>query len=560
MKRIICFLLAAVCLFATACVLPANDYSSTVSAAGEGTTEKAPVPVNDIAAVYIETDRSIVREEYRACSIKVVDIYGNTVEDADSKIKVRGNSTSSGEKKPYNFKLSGKTELLGMGKAKKWCLLANCYEKTLIRNEMVFDFARNSTCLEYTPDSRFVDVYLNGILQGNYILCEAVEAGSNRVDIDIDNGEYLLERDVRDDEGTVYINSPVLGIRFGINEPEEPTAQQVEELQAFLKKAENALVSGKMSEIEKYFNVESVVDFYIIMEYFKQVDISVGSTRFYIKDGKIHGGPVWDFDLTMGNCLSSYYTAYNNVGGSGKSCEGIYCNVDWFRYFNQVADFKEMRNERYLELQDSIVNLYTRTVNGISYIDEVTASYGASFARNYKEAGWKIDKVYSELERIPEKTYEGNMDYLRTWLRARNEWLLTQWGLTQRNYVVPTRASGMQADGGLITGLKECITPEKCEDMFVFDATVTAKHDYVGTGSTVTNEGVTYAFILIGDVDGTGKVDARDYIRIRRDFLGTFDIEGLYELAADCNGDGTISATDYLMVRRHILGKLDLYE
>ncbi len=560
MKRIICFLLAAVCLFATACVLPANDYSSLVSAAGEEITESIPVPVNDIAAVYIETDRSIIREEYRACSIKVVDIYGNTVEDADSKIKIRGNSTSSGEKKPYNFKLSGKTELLGMGKAKKWCLLANCYEKTLIRNEMVFDFARNSTCLAFTPDSRFVDVYLNGVLQGSYILCEAVEAGSSRVDIDIDNGEYLLERDVREDEGTVYINSPMLGIRFGINEPEEPTSQQVEDLLTFLTKAETALKSGKMSEIKKYFDVESIVDFYIIMEYFKQVDISVGSTRFYIKDGKIYGGPVWDFDLTMGNCLSSYYIAYNNVGGSGKSCEGIYCNVDWFRYFNKVADFKEMRNERYLELQDSIVNLYTRTVNGISYMDEVTASYGASFARNYKEAGWKIDKVYSELERIPEKTYEGNLDYLRTWLRERNEWLLTEWGLTQRNYVVPTKASGMKADGGLITGLKECVTPEKCEDMFALNATVTAKHDYVGTGSTVTNEGVTYAFILIGDVDGTGKVDARDYIRIRRDFLGTFDIEGLYELSADCNGDGNISATDYLMVRRHILGKLDLYE
>ncbi|MBO7161916.1 MAG: hypothetical protein J6W15_03770, partial [Clostridia bacterium] len=129
MKKILCFILAAVCVFTTACVLPANDYSNDVFAAGE--TEKAVVPVNDIAAVYIETDRTIVVEEYRACSIKIVDIYGNTVEDAASQIKVRGNSTSSGAKKPYNFKLSSKTELLGMGKAKKWCLLANCYEKTL---------------------------------------------------------------------------------------------------------------------------------------------------------------------------------------------------------------------------------------------------------------------------------------------------------------------------------------------------------------------------------------------------------------------------------------------
>lgn len=558
MKKILCFVLAAVCVFTTACVLPANDYSNDVFAAGE--TEKAVVPINDIAAVYIETDRTIVVDEYRACSIKIVDVYGNTVEDAASKIKVRGNSTSSGAKKPYNFKLSSKTELLGMGKAKKWCLLANCYEKTLIRNEMVFDFARNATCLQYTPDSRFVDVYLNGVLQGNYILCEAVEAGSSRVDIDIDNGEFLLERDVREEEGTVYLNSPVLGIRFALNEPEEPTAEQLNSLNAFLRKAENALSSGKMSEIEKYFDIPSIVDFYIILEYFKQVDISVGSTRFYIKDGKIYGGPVWDFDLTMGNCLSSYYTAYNNVGGSGKSCEGIYCNVDWFRYFNKVAEFQKLRNDRFLELQDSIVKLYTRTVNGISYIDTVTAENSASFARNYKEAKWKIDIVYSTLERIPEKTYEGNLGYLRTWLKERNEWLLTHWGLTQRNYVVPEKASGMKADGGIIYGLKAGVTPKKCEDMFVFNATVTTEYEFVGTGSTVRNEGVTYGFVVLGDVDGNGVVDARDYIRVRRDFLGTYDIEGLCELSADCNGDGKISATDYLMVRRHIVGNLDLYE
>ena len=234
--------------------------------------------------------------------------------------------------------------------------------------------------------------------------------------------------------------------------------------------------------------------------------------------------------------------------------------MDWFRYFNKVSEFQKLRNDRFLELQDSIVNLYTRTVKGVSYIDTVTAENSASFARNYKEAGWKMDIVYSTLERIPEKTYEGNLNYLRTWLKERNEWLLTNWGLTQRNYVVPKKDSGMEADGGIIYGLKAGVTPKKCEDMFVFNATVTAEHEYVGTGSTVTNQGVTYGFVVLGDVDGNGIVDARDYIRVRRDFLGTYDIEGLSELSADCNGDGKISATDYLMVRRHITGNFNLYE
>lgn len=558
MKRMICFMLALICVCATACVLPSTGNMSVVSAAGEESEEL--VPVKDIAEVHIDISTSIIRESYRDCAIRVIDVYGNVVEDKDSSIKIRGNSTSSGAKKPYNFKFSGKTEILGMGKAKKWCLLANCYEKTLFRNEMVFDFARNSTVLQYTPDSRFVDVYLNGVLQGNYILCEAVEASSSRVDIDIDNGEYLIERDVREDEGTVYIQSPLYGIRFGINEPEEPEQAQIDELERMLYKAEKALDSRNISEIEKYFDLESIVDFYIVLEYFKQVDVSVGSTRFYIKNGKIYGGPVWDFDLTMGNCLASYYTAYNNVGGSGKSCEGIYCNVDWFRYFNRVPEFEEMRNERYLELQSEIVNLYTDTGAGKNYMDTVLDTYGDSFARNYDEAGWKVDVVYSSLERIPDKTYEQNVAYLRTWLRERNEWMLKNWGLDSKNTVSAKSDSGITLDEAFVYGLKEGVSEKDCAKLFKESVTFNTVSGKVGTGSTVKNGGMEYTFIVLGDVNGNGKVDANDYMLVKRHFLGTYELDDIGLAAGDCNGDGKISANDYFLIRRHVIGTYDIYE
>ena len=556
MKKLLSFLLAIVCLCASACVIPAGSNASAIAADDAG---EVLVPVNDIDAVYIDISTSIIRESYRSCTIRVVDIYGRTVEDTGSSIKIRGNSTSSGAKKPYNFKFSGKTDILGLGKAKKWCLLANCYEKTLIRNEMVFDFARNSTCLEYTPDSKFVDVYLNGVLQGNYILCEAVEAGSTRVDIDTDNNEFLLERDVRDDEGTVYFTSPVFGIRFGINEPEEPTAEQLQWLMDFLTKAENALKSKNMTEVEKYFDIDSIIDFYIIMEYFKQVDVSVGSTRFYIKGGKIYGGPVWDFDLTMGNCLSSYYTAYNNVGGSGKSCEGIYCNVDWFYRFNSINAFVEKRNARYLELQDAIVNLYTDTGKGENYMDKTIEANELSFNRNYKEAGWKIDIAYNTFERLPDKTYEENVQYLRTWLEERNEWLLKNWNLTTKAYVNPYSSSGLEIDGAFIYGLEEKLTEKDCEKLFNNTVSVDSAYTYVGTGATVKNQGLSYTFVVKGDINGNGKVDANDYLIARRTVLLTYEPSELSLEAADVDGSGSVTATDYLMIRRHVIGRLDIY-
>ena len=99
----------------------------------------------DVPKVFITTKGS-VPTDYVDCTVEIIDEEGGTHEiiyDSASKVKVRGNSTSSGEKKPFNIKFSSKTDVLGMGKNKKWCLLANCYEKTLIRNQTVFDFAES---------------------------------------------------------------------------------------------------------------------------------------------------------------------------------------------------------------------------------------------------------------------------------------------------------------------------------------------------------------------------------------------------------------------------------
>ena len=199
MKRFVSLVLSALCVFGVAVFAPTDIEASAASGYEPG----------DIAAVYIETDNTVNPDYYVGCTIRIVDKEGGEyaeLYDSAASIKIRGNSTSSGAKKPYNFKFSSKTNVFGMGKAKKWCLLANCYEKTLIRNEMVFDFARQ-TVLRYTPDSVFVDVYFNGVLSGNYILCEAVEDGSSRVDINTDANEFLLERDVRTDEGTYYLST-----------------------------------------------------------------------------------------------------------------------------------------------------------------------------------------------------------------------------------------------------------------------------------------------------------------------------------------------------------------
>lgn len=525
------------------------------------TVNKEPT---DVPKVFINTSSSLTRD-YIDCSIEIIDEKGGTHEtifDDESKVKIRGNSTSSGEKKPFNIKFSSKTDVLGMGKNKKWCLLANCYERTLIRNQTVFDFA-DSIGLAYTPSYRVVDVYHNNRFLGSYLLTDAVEASESRVDIDNEANEFILERDARTDEGTVYFTTDRYGIRLGINEPEEPTTEQYNWLMDFLKKAENALSSKNYSEVKKYFDIDSMIDFYIVLELFKNVDVDTGSTRFYIKGDKIYGGPCWDFDLSSGNCSSSYYTTYNNVNGSGNSWEGLWCNTLWFRPLLRFTEFQDALKKRYLELQDDIVNLFADNRLGRNYIDTTVEKYKGTITRNYTEAGWIVGKVYSELERIPDKTYDANVEFFRNWLNKRNAWLLKQWDI--ETLINVSSDSGIKQDGFFLKVGSEKNTVKSFIKSFESGAKVIGEKgelsgdDYVPTGSSVTLGGASYTVLINGDVSPNGAVDKYDYIVLKRVVLKTYTPDYIDTKVADVNSNGEIEKFDYIIVKRHVLGTFNIF-
>ena len=108
---------------------------------------------NGVAKLYITVKNTVTKEEYVPCTIQLLDPSGEYEEitDENGKIKVRGNSTSAGAKKPYNIKFSSSQRPLGLGKGKKFCLLANLYDKTLIRNRLSYDFGGRRMPL-YTAD------------------------------------------------------------------------------------------------------------------------------------------------------------------------------------------------------------------------------------------------------------------------------------------------------------------------------------------------------------------------------------------------------------------------
>lgn len=389
--------------------------------------QPAVMDPNGIPAVYIATtqDTTITRSSYVDCSITIMDPTGtyDTIVDSDATIKVRGHSSSQGAKKPYNFKFSSKQELLGLGEGKKWCLLANMYDKTQMRNQLAYEFA-DDIGMPYIQSSTFVDVYLNGEYCGLYQLSEPVDVDETKVDIDPDNNEFLLE--IEPSAGysnDAWITSPYYGFILGYNEPEEPTDDQRAYLKEFLRTAETAMSSGNYEEICKYVDVDSFANAYIVQELFKQVDYHTTSTRFYVKEGKLYEGPVWDFDLSSGNCSSYLYPDYHNKSTTGLSWQGLHCVGIYNQYLFRCDEFKALVASKLTKFQPIIVNLYEDNELGRSRIDAWLDEYRDDVERNNEI--WTTKTAANSYEHTPvDGTYDGEIEFLRDWLKNRNAWLL----------------------------------------------------------------------------------------------------------------------------------------
>lgn len=185
--------------------------------------------------------------------------YFSPTEDFESSghIKIRGNSTSQSPKKPYNIKFEKKTNLFGMGKTKKWALLSNPFDPTLIRNKLIYDLASNLSFI-YSPESYFIDVWVNDTFMGNYQIVEKIEFQKSRIPYDVDNGDYLFElvdSEKRNKADDVYFRTPVNHFRITMTEPEDPSSKQMDNFQEKMERIENAIATQDFSEYVKYVDL-----------------------------------------------------------------------------------------------------------------------------------------------------------------------------------------------------------------------------------------------------------------------------------------------------------------
>lgn len=245
------------------------------------------------------------------CYLRIVNPDGSEDMAAAASFKGRGNSTWGYPKKPYAIKLDSKSAVLGMPKHKRWVLLANWMDRTLLRNSVAFEVARQ-TDLEWTPRGTFVEVFLNGQHLGNYYLCEQIKVDKNRVNIaEMESGDiggeavtggYLMELDTYYDEVNKFRTS-ICNLPVNMKEPDEDVLvpAQLTYITDYMNRVEQTLYGAGFASSRSYtelLDVNSFIDWWLVHELTQNGEPNHPKSSYMNKDrsGKLKAGPVWDFD------------------------------------------------------------------------------------------------------------------------------------------------------------------------------------------------------------------------------------------------------------------------
>lgn len=370
--------------------------------------------------VYVDVENNAQitsKEDYLNCTVKIT----NTTEDylldtCGAKIKGRGNSTWELPKKPYKLKFNSKTNLFGFGKAKNYTLIANYSDKSLSRNLMAYEVAKLFG-LNETSSAQPVNLILNGQFNGVYLLCEQNEIGEHRVNVEsnlanVDTG-YLVELDAMavDEgvEGEDYFKIDELC--YAIKDPETDDADFTEDhfnfIKNYMQDCFSAICANDYDEVKNLVDVNSFAKCYIVHEMFNCVDVGYSSFYFYKNAGsKLFAGPLWDFDLSSGNC--------NFVEGANDT-DYLYAKESniWYKELLEFEQFQTLVKNLISEYKDSLLDKIQEVVDyQIGYVENNEANFVV----------WNILNSYvwpNPTEIVNIKTFEGQVYYLQDWLEQK---------------------------------------------------------------------------------------------------------------------------------------------
>ncbi len=375
----------------------------------------------------------------------------------------RGQSSANAEKSPYRLELWDNVDqdadysLLGMEPEADWALIGEFYDKTQIRNSLVYSWGRELGLV--TMDLRFAELYINfdgGPLEqsdffGLYAITEKIKNQKFRVDLKqldgtetdpaLITGGYILKFDQAAlDGGEVEIEctgSDLFGggsgfggggtttptghcfDYLGIVDPELPNEAQVQYLTTYIQELHNILHTEPMGNYGEYIDVQSFVDHLIIGELTRDVDAYVRSHYWHKdRDGKLVAGPLWDYNFSLNS------TGSDVEGWHFESQAQSRRTQDWFLMLGSNPEFMGVVAARWRELRagmfadqavsERITELTTPIANaGQRDLERWPPGQGGGFG-GFGGGGQQED---------PPETWQDHVDVLREWIPQRMAWL-----------------------------------------------------------------------------------------------------------------------------------------
>jgi len=302
-------------------VLTGADGTVYTVVAMQSTLPSVYIDLQDTTLADIHADKD-TKHKGNSIYISTLDgAYDLAVEDS-VEIKGRGNSTwVMYEKKPYQIKFDDKTSVLGMGEAKKWILLANAGDDTMMRNQLVYRAAAQMD-MPYVTQFEYVDLWIEGDYRGTFLLGEKVELGSSRLDLQQDTGALFELDTLFYAEEDYWFRSDVLGTEFVlkeiVEEEKETIAIAMEDFQTSLDVLMRYMYNTAseditLEQLSTMLDVDSLIKYFLINNYVLNAE-ALGTSCYLYKDGVddvIHFGPIWDFDSCLGNTIVDNTIVYS---------------------------------------------------------------------------------------------------------------------------------------------------------------------------------------------------------------------------------------------------------
>ena len=367
-------------------------------------------------------------------SFTIIYADGTKIQEETGSSRLRGNASKSFPKKPYRIKLDKQkhmfkdSDMRSPAKAKKWTLINNYGDKSLMRNLVSFEIARRMG-QAYVPWSKPVDVIVNGEYRGCYQLTDQITVDKNRVNItqmeptdtegEALTGGYLLELDGYASQEISWFTSAA-GNPVTIKSPDDNdiTTEQAAYIRSEFNLMEAKILSSNFED--PVLGFRSCLDERSLQQYFLTEELTGNPDAFWScymtkerGDDLFRVGPVWDFDLAFDNDSRYYpnrnYDDYLSLarGGAGNSRTLLK------RLFTDEAFCDSLRSLWETVRQERGITEESL----IAYIDSTAQELQESQRLNFMR--WPILNSFQHMNPRVAGTYEGEVEYLREYIRER---------------------------------------------------------------------------------------------------------------------------------------------